>query len=220
MPHVGQRTLERALEGLLSLFLHLDQHLQSLVTDYGAWVYAILFLIVFCETGLVVFPFLPGDSLLFVAGTLAGAGLLDAMVLMVVLIVAAVAGDAVNYAIGRRAGAAALQGSIPYIKQEHLLKTQRFYERHGGKTIIIARFLPIIRTFAPFVAGVGRMEYSEFLKFNIVGAVLWVVSLVTAGYFLGGIPVVKNNLTAVILLIIALSLLPGIIEYLRHRNKG
>ncbi|OGT21678.1 MAG: hypothetical protein A2V90_00350 [Gammaproteobacteria bacterium RBG_16_57_12] len=208
------------MEDLLSLFLHLDQHLQTLVASYGAWVYGILFLILFCETGLIVLPFLPGDSLLFVAGTLAGAGLLDAFVLTGVLIVAAVAGDSVNYAIGRRVGAAALQGSIPFIKQEHLQKTQRFYEKHGGKTIVIARFLPIVRTFAPFVAGVGRMEYMRFLQFNVAGAVLWVVLLVAAGYFLGGIPLVKNNLTAVILFIIVISLLPGIVEYLRQRGRA
>ncbi len=207
------------MENLLSLFLHLDQHLQTLAVDYGAWVYGVLFLIIFCETGLVIFPFLPGDSLLFVSGTLTGAGLLDYTTLCAVLLVAAILGDAVNFAIGRRVGVAAFNGVVPFVKLEHLEKTQQFYDRHGGKTIIIARFLPIVRTFAPFVAGIGKMEYRRFLKFNVIGALLWVFSLVTAGHFLGAIPFVKDNLTAVIIVIILLSLLPGIIEYLRQRKR-
>lgn len=205
---------------LIDLFLHLDRNLQVLIGDYGHWVYVILFLVIFCETGLVILPFLPGDSLLFVAGALCGAGLLDPFVLSGLLITAAFLGDTTNYWIGNRLGLSAFNRQGRFIKREHIEQTQAFYEKHGPKTIVIARFVPIVRTFAPFVAGIGRMAYGRFVAYNGLGAVLWVVSLVTAGVFLGDIAFVKNNLTAVILMIIALSLLPGLIEILRHRAKA
>lgn len=206
------------LSQFVDLFLHLDRHLAALVANYGTWVYAILFLIVFCETGLVVMPLLPGDSLLFVAGTLAGAGHLDPVLLGLLLMVAAILGDTVNYAIGRHVGPAVFRNEqARFFKREYLLRTQAFYEKHGGKTIIIARFIPIIRTFAPFVAGVGTMAYRRFLSFNVVGGIAWVVMFVGAGYFFGDLPVVKQNLTLFIFAIIVLSIMPGVIEYLRHR---
>lgn len=202
---------------LIDLFLHLDRNLQELISNYGLWVYAILFLVIFCETGLVVLPFLPGDSLLFVAGTLCGVGLLDPFLLSGLLITAAFLGDTVNYWIGNRIGLSAFSRQGRFIKREHIERTQQFYEKHGPKTIVIARFVPIVRTFAPFVAGIGRMAYGRFVTYNGIGAVLWVTLLVGAGVFLGDIAFVKNNLTAVILVIIALSLSPGLIEYWRHR---
>lgn len=205
---------------LIDLFLHLDRNLQVLISDYGVWVYAILFLVIFCETGLVIFPFLPGDSLLFVAGTLCGAGLLDPYLLAALLILAAFLGDTVNYWIGSQFGAKALSRQGRFIKRAHIEKTQQFYDKHGPKTIVIARFVPIVRTFAPFVAGIAHMAYRRFMVYNGFGSILWVVSLIGAGVFLGDIPLVKNNLTAVILLVIALSLLPGIIEIARHRAKA
>ena len=209
------------IQHFFDIILHLDKYLQLLTTEYGLWVYGILFLIIFCETGLIILPFLPGDSLLFVAGTLAGAGLLDPFVLSALLIIAAILGDTVNYSIGRKMGPAVFKRpDARFFKQSHLLKTQRFYEKHGGKTIVIARFVPIIRTFAPFIAGIGSMQYSRFIAYNVSGAVLWVISLVTAGYFLGNIPWVKGNLTLVVFGIIILSIMPGVIEYLRHRNAS
>ena len=209
---------------LLTLFidvvLHLDDHLQALVASYGAWVYLILFLIVFCETGLVVTPFLPGDSLLFVAGAIAAAGGMNIHLLVVLLIIAAILGDAVNYGIGHYIGPRVLKDrNSRWLNPKHLERAHQFYERHGGKTIIIARFVPIIRTYAPFVAGAASMPYPRFALYNISGAVLWVVSLGYAGYFFGNIPVIKDNLTLVIITIIILSILPGVVEYLRHRNR-
>ena len=209
---------------LLALFVdlvvHLDDHLQALVAGYGAWVYLILFLIVFCETGLVVTPFLPGDSLLFVAGAIAAAGGMNIHLLVVLLIIAAILGDAVNYSIGHYIGPRVLKNrDSRWLNPRHLERAHAFYERHGGKTIIIARFVPIVRTYAPFVAGAASMPYPKFALYNISGAVLWVVSLGYAGYFFGNIPVIKNNLTLVIISIIILSILPGVIEYLRHRNR-
>ncbi|MBX9903311.1 MAG: DedA family protein [Burkholderiales bacterium] len=209
---------------LLTLFidvvLHLDDHLQALVASYGAWVYLILFLIVFCETGLVVTPFLPGDSLLFVAGAIAAAGGMNIHLLVVLLIIAAILGDAVNYGIGHYIGPRVLKDrNSRWLNPKHLERAHAFYERHGGKTIIIARFVPIIRTYAPFVAGAASMPYPRFALYNISGAVLWVVSLGYAGYFFGNIPVIKDNLTLVIITIIILSILPGVVEYLRHRNR-
>ncbi len=207
------------LATLFDIALHLDRHLQALVAAYGAWVYAILFLIVFCETGLVVTPFLPGDSLLFVSGTVAAAGGMDIHLLVVLLIIAAVLGDAVNYAIGHYLGPRVFKSSgSRWLNPRHLERAHAFYERHGGKTIIIARFIPIIRTYAPFVAGAARMTYARFALYNVTGAALWVVSLGYAGYFFGNVPVVKNNLTLVIIGIIILSILPGVFEYLRHRK--
>ncbi|HSO07047.1 MAG TPA: DedA family protein [Pelomicrobium sp.] len=203
---------------LFDFLVHLDRHLVAFVQQYGAWVYALLFLIIFCETGLVVTPFLPGDSLLFVAGTVAAAGAMDVHFLVVLLIVAAILGDTVNYAIGKHAGARLFQDpNARFLKREYLDRTHRFYERHGGKTIIIARFVPIVRTYAPFVAGVGAMTYRKFLAYNVIGAIVWVVSLTYAGYFFGNLPWVKANLTLVIIGIILLSISPGIVEYLRYR---
>ncbi len=205
---------------LIDLLLHVDRHLAWVVQNYGAWVYGILFVIVFCETGLVVTPFLPGDSLLFVAGTLAAAGGMDAGWLFALLAVAAVLGDSVNYWIGSRVGPRVFCApEARFFKREYLERTHRFYERHGGKTVIIARFIPIIRTFAPFVAGIGRMAYPRFLAFNVAGGVLWVGAFVLAGYQFGNLPLVKQNLTLVILAIIVLSVMPGMVQYLRHRAR-
>jgi membrane-associated protein len=188
------------------------------MAEYGTWVYAILFLIVFCETGLVVTPFLPGDSLLFVAGTLWAAAGMDAHWLCVTLVTAALLGDNVNFFVGRAIGPRVFQWEDSrFFNRKALDRTHGFYERHGGKTIIIARFVPLVRTFAPFVAGVGRMHYPRFLGFSVAGALLWVISLVYAGVFLGNIPIVRDNLTLVIFVIIGLSLLPVAIEALRHR---
>ncbi len=206
---------------LIDLVVHLDDHLQALVVNYGAWVYLILFLIVFCETGLVVTPFLPGDSLLFVAGAIAAAGGMNIHLLVLLLIIAAILGDAVNYSIGHYIGPRVLRDrNSRWLNPEHLERAHAFYERHGGKTIIIARFVPIVRTYAPFVAGAASMPYPKFALYNISGAVLWVVSLGYAGYFFGNIPVIKDNLTLVIITIIILSILPGVFEYLRHRNSS
>jgi membrane-associated protein len=205
---------------LIDLVVHLDDHLQALVVSYGAWVYLILFLIVFCETGLVVTPFLPGDSLLFVAGAIAAAGGMNIHLLVVLLIIAAILGDAVNYSIGHYIGPRVLRDrNSRWLNPEHLERAHAFYERHGGKTIIIARFVPIVRTYAPFVAGAASMPYPRFALYNVSGAVLWVVSLGYAGYFFGNIPVIKDNLTLVIITIIILSIMPGVVEYLRHRNR-
>ena len=209
------------LATLFDIALHLDRHLQALVAAHGAWIYLILFVIVFCETGLVVTPFLPGDSLLFVAGTVAAAGGMNVHLLVVLLFIAAVLGDAVNYAVGHYIGPRVFRsGESRWLNPKHLQRAHDFYERHGGKTIIIARFVPIIRTYAPFVAGAARMTYARFAFYNITGAALWVVSLGYAGYFFGNVPWVKANLTLVIIGIIILSILPGIIEILRHRNRG
>jgi membrane-associated protein len=201
------------------LLLHLDKHLAELVAQYGTWIYAILFLIIFCETGLVVTPFLPGDSLLFVAGTIWAASGMDVHLLVVILLVAAILGDSINYAIGRWVGPKAFHfEQSRFFNRKALDRTHEFYQRHGGKTIIIARFVPLVRTFAPFVAGIGQMHYPRFFAFNVIGAVLWVVLLVYAGYFFGNIPVIKNNLTVVIFAIIGLSLLPIAFEWLRARR--
>lgn len=209
------------LTGFLDLLLHLDRHLLWVLQHYGLWIYALLFLIVFVETGLVVAPFLPGDSLLFVAGTLAAAGGLDVFAVGGLLIVAAILGDSLNYTIGRYLGPKVFQRPDGrFFKREHLDRTHAFYDRHGGKTVVIARFVPIVRTFAPFVAGIGRMPYPRFLAYNVGGAVLWVVSLVGAGYFFGNVPFIKNNLTAVILGIIVLSLVPVFVETWRHRRQS
>lgn len=207
------------LEQAVSFVLHIDQHLFALVAEYGAWLYFFLFLIVFCETGLVVTPFLPGDSLLFAAGTVAGAGYLSYPMCMAVLLAAAVLGDAVNYEIGRYVGPSIFSRETRFLNKQHLLKAHAFYERHGGKAIILARFIPIVRTFAPFVAGVALMSPAKFLSFNITGAIIWVVGLVSAGYFLGNIPVVKDNFSVVIYGIIIVSVLPVIIEFIRANLK-
>jgi membrane-associated protein len=209
------------LATFIDVVLHLDKHLQVLVAQYGAWVYLILFVIVFCETGLVVTPFLPGDSLLFVAGTVAAAGGMDVHLLVVLLIIAAILGDTVNYWIGNYLGPRVFHyQDSRWLNRKHLERAHAFYERHGGKTIVIARFVPIIRTYAPFVAGIGAMSYARFVAYNVGGAVLWVASLAYAGYFFGNLPIIKNNLTLVIIGIIILSIMPGVIEYLRHRSRS
>lgn len=203
----------------LDVMLHLDRHLTAWVGDYGTLVYVLLFVIVFCETGLVVTPFLPGDSLLFATGAIAATGALDPFLAAGVLATAAVMGDSVNYAIGNWVGPRA--GRWPdsrWWKRAYLLRTEAFFARHGGKTIVIARFVPIVRTYAPFVAGVGNMSYRWFIGYNVAGAVAWVVLFVGAGYWFGDLPVVKANFTLVILAIIALSLLPPAFEYLRARR--
>lgn len=209
------------IRDFVDLFLHLDRHLAAVVQAYGVWTYLVLFLIVFCETGLVVMPLLPGDSLLFAAGALAAVTTLEVGWLVLLLIAAAVAGDTVNYWIGSAVGPRVFcSGSSRLLNREHLERTHRFYERHGGKTIIIARFMPIIRTFAPFVAGIGSMSYGRFLLYNVAGGVAWVVIFVVGGYFFGNIPVVKRNFTLAIMAIIVLSVLPGVVEYARHRLRS
>lgn len=208
---------------LISMFvdivLHLDVHLMTLTQEYGIWIYGILFLIIYCETGLVVMPFLPGDSLLFVAGALCGMGALQLELLAPLLMVAAFGGDNTNYWIGRLIGLRLLKRTNGLIKREHLDKTHAFYEKHGGKTILFARFLPIIRTFAPFVAGVGLMRYRLFVLFSALGSFVWIGSLTVAGYFFGNIPAVKNNLTLIIVGIIIVSLLPALRELIRHQKR-
>ncbi len=205
------------IQYLVDLFLHLDKHLHEIILQYGTLTYVILFGVIFAETGLVFTPFLPGDSLLFAAGTFAAIGSLNVHLLFLLLTIAAILGDTVNYWIGNYFGPRVFEKKIRFLKKEHLEKTHQFYEKHGGKTIIIARFIPIIRTFAPFVAGVGAMTYSKFILFNIVGGVLWCALFVYGGYFFGNLPVVKNNFSIVIVVIIFISILPGIIEFARHK---
>lgn len=199
--------------------LHLDKHLHNLVESLGPWAYVVLFLVIFCETGLVVTPFLPGDSFLFAIGALAAGGSLDIKVVIVLLTIAAIAGDTVNYWVGHYLGPKVFTNKYRFLNKEHLNRTHEFYERYGGKTIIIARFVPIIRTFAPFVAGIGRMTYSKFMSYNIFGGILWIVSLSLAGYYFGNLPFVKNNFTMVIFAIIIISILPGIYEVYRERKR-
>lgn len=207
------------LKYLLDLFLNLDVHLHNIIIEYGTLTYVILFIVIFAETGLVFTPFLPGDSLLFAAGTFAAKGSFNVHLLFIILSIAAILGDTVNYWIGSLIGHKAFDNKIPFLKKEHLEKTHRFYEKHGGKTIIIARFIPIIRTFAPFVAGVGAMTYSKFLLYNILGGTLWCALFVYGGYFFGNLSFVKNNFTYAILVIILISLLPGIIHYLKTKLR-
>ncbi len=199
-----------ALRQLLDIFLNLDEHLHAVMESWGPWTYVLLFTIILCETGLVVTPFLPGDSLLFAAGALSAIypDHLDILILLGLLFVAAVLGDTLNYAIGRWAGPRAFRINTWFLKHENLEKTQAFYEKHGGKTIVLARFVPIIRTFAPFVAGVGRMHYPQFLWFNVIGGLLWVAVCTLAGYFFGNVPVVKENFELVVVGIVLMSLLP------------
>jgi len=207
------------LAGFVDLILHLDQHLRELAQNYGAWVYAVLFVIVFLETGVVVTPFLPGDSLLFVAGALAAAGELNVHALVVLLIAAAIAGDSLNYAIGRYLGPRVFRfDDSRFFKHAYVERTHAFFERHGGKAIILARFVPIVRTYAPFVAGIGAMRYRHFLMFNVAGAVLWVALLAYAGFFFGNLPLVRNNLTVVILGIVVLSIMPAVVEFWRAKR--
>lgn len=208
------------LQDLLEIVLHLDKHLFDLCTQYGAWVYAILFLIVFCETGLVVTPFLPGDSLLFAVGSLAAIQALDLTLSIMLLMVAAILGDTVNYWIGNYVGPKVFhQEKSRFLNKEYLVRTHQFYERHGGKTIIIARFIPIIRTFAPFVAGIGSMTYRRFIMFNVVGGALWVLLFVPAGYFFSSVPFVKNNFSLVIIALVLIPGIPTVVEVIRMQLK-
>lgn len=207
------------ISAVIDFILHIDQHLAALSADYGVWIYAILFLIVFCETGLVVTPFLPGDSLLFAAGGIAAVGGMNIHVMVLLLLIAAIIGDAVNFMIGKYFGAKLFANPDSKIfRRSYLDKTHAFYEKHGGKTIIIARFVPIVRTFAPFVAGMGDMNYGKFIRYNIIGAVLWVVLFSYAGYFFANLPIVKNNLGLVLGAIIIVSILPGMVEVIRARR--
>ena len=206
-------------KSLIDILLHLDVHLDLVIRNYGFWTYGILFLIIFLETGLVVTPFLPGDSLLFAAGTFAALGSLDVMWVIILLSIAAIAGDTANYWIGHAAGPKVFSKEKSRLfNKKHLLRTHQFYEKYGGKTIIIARFVPIVRTFAPFVAGIGSMTYGRFIAYNVVGGIGWVIILVLGGYFFGNIPIVKRNFSFAIAAIIIISILPGIIEFLRHRK--
>ncbi|MCC6196573.1 MAG: DedA family protein [Burkholderiales bacterium] len=209
------------LTELLHSLLALDQTLASLAGEYGAWLYAILFAVIFAETGLVVTPFLPGDSLLFVAGAVAASAAFNVHVMAGLLIVAAILGDSVNYAVGRYVGPRVYDRSDSrWFKQEHLRRTQAFYERYGGVTIIIGRFIPIIRTFAPFVAGVASMSYRRFLAYNVIGGILWITSLVYAGYLFGNIPWVKGNLTWIVIGIVVVSLIPAVTTFLQERGRS
>ncbi len=205
------------LHSLLDFFLHIDTHLGSILQEYGALTYLILFLIIFCETGLVVTPFLPGDSLLFAAGAFAARGSMNGIVLFVLLSVAAIAGNTTNYFIGRHVGVAAYGWNSRFIKQEHLQHTKQFFAVHGGLTIIITRFMPIVRTFAPFVAGIGHMPLRTFFAYNIAGGLLWVTLFVGGGYFFGTLPFVEKNFSAVILVIIVFSVLPGLFAWMKRR---
>lgn len=215
------------IHSFLDFFLHLDQHLFEMILNYGVWIYVILFLIIFVETGLVIMPFLPGDSLLFAAGTFC-AGItkdgqtaeLNLGLVLILLVVAAILGDALNYYLGKNVGLKMLKWNIrgrQVVKQEYIDKTHGFFDKHGPKTIIIARFVPIVRTFAPFVAGIGEMKYAKFLRFNIIGAVTWVVSLTLLGYFFGGLEIVQNNFETVIFGIIFISVIPIVIEFIRNK---
>ena len=204
---------------LIDIILHMDKYLGQIIQEYGTWTYLLLFFVIFIETGVVIFPFLPGDSLLFAAGTFAGLGYLNIGILFVLLSIAAIAGDTVNYWIGHAIGPRAFSGNIRFLKKEYMDRTHAFYEKHGGKTIIIARFIPIIRTFAPFVAGVGEMTYGKFISYNVIGGVAWVALFTFGGYFFGNLPIVQENFSFVILAIIFISVLPGIIEFIRGRMK-
>ncbi|MEK6407104.1 MAG: DedA family protein [Acidobacteriota bacterium] len=205
---------------LIDLFLHLDKHLNDIIGQYGTWTYLILFLIVFCETGLVVTPFLPGDSLLFAAGAFAALGSLNVFWLFVLLSIAAIVGDTVNYWLGHWVGPKVFhRENVRFLNKKHLDRTHAFYERYGGKTIIIARFIPIVRTFAPFVAGLGRMNYWRFIAYNVIGGVAWVAICVFAGYYFGNLEIVKNNFSLVVIAIVLISVLPMLVEYIRHRAR-
>ena len=203
---------------LIDVFLHLDQHLNEVIGQYGTWTYLILFLIIFCETGLVITPILPGDSLLFAAGTFAALGSLNVFWVFVLLTIAAIAGDTLNYWIGHWIGPKIFhRENVRFLNKKHLERTHGFYEKYGGKTIIIARFIPIVRTFAPFVAGIGRMSYWKFIAYNVIGGIAWVGICVFAGYFFGNLEIVKNNFSLVIIAILVISVLPMVVEYIRHR---
>lgn len=205
---------------LVDFILHLDVHLNTIIQNFGVWTYLILFLIIFMETGFVITPFLPGDSLLFAAGSFAALGSLNVWALFITLTLAAILGDTINYWIGHYIGPRAFSGNVRFLKKEYIDRTHDFYEKHGGKTIILARFIPIIRTFAPFVAGIGAMEYPRFFFFNVIGAILWVGLFTFGGYFFGNLPFVQDNFTIVILAIIVISVMPGVFEFLRDKYKS
>jgi membrane-associated protein len=204
---------------LINIFLHLDEYLGQVIRDYGTWTYFFLFIIIFMETGLVVTPFLPGDSLIFAAGAFAGLGDLNVWGLYILISLAAILGDTANYWIGHYIGPRAFSGNVRFLKKEYLDRTHAFYEKHGGKTIILARFIPIIRTFAPFVAGVGAMTYGKFIAYNVIGGLSWVALFLFGGYFFGNLPAVQENFTFVILAIILISVMPAVIEYLKERMR-
>ncbi len=207
------------LASFIDIVLHLDVHLLAIMQAYGMWIYVILFLIIFCETGLVVMPFLPGDSLLFVVGALCGAGALEIKLVMPLLMAASFSGDSTNYWIGRLVGMRLVKrANSRFLKHEHLEKTHVFYKKHGGKAILFARFLPIVRTFAPFVAGIGLMRYRTFMLFSALGSIVWISLFTLGGYFLGNIPVVKDNLTLMVVIVIVISFLPALREFIRHRR--
>lgn len=208
-----------AIKFLIDFVLHMDVYLNDIIANYGVWTYGILFFIIFLETGFVITPFLPGDSLLFAAGTFAALGSLNPIYLFLLLSVAAVIGDTVNYSIGHYIGPKAFSGEIKFLKTDHLDKTQEFYDKHGGKTIILARFIPIIRTFAPFVAGIGTMKYSKFILYNVVGGISWVAIFISLGYFFGNIPVVAKNFELVIFAIIFISFIPPVLEFIKARKE-
>ncbi len=212
--------MDFSLSSLIDIFIHLDKYLGAIISQYGTMTYIILFLVIFCETGLVVTPFLPGDSLLFAAGTFAALGALDVHLLFFILLIAAILGDTVNYSIGKFLGPKVFTGHYKFLKKEYLEKASKFYEKYGAKTIIIARFVPIVRTFAPFVAGIGKMHYGKFITYNIVGGLIWTAGLTYAGYFFGTIPFIKNNFSVAIMTIIFISLLPAIIELIREKRKA
>jgi membrane-associated protein len=206
---------------MVDFVLHIDHHLDQIIQTYGTWTYLLLFGIVFCETGLVVTPFLPGDSLLFAVGTFAARGSLDLVTSLTVLASASIVGDTVNYVIGRRVGPAVFQKTESRLfNPAHLVRAHRFYEKYGAKTIVLARFLPILRTFAPFVAGIGRMRYPKFLAFSVAGSATWVGLFVLAGYFFGNIPIVRDHFSIVIMAIIAMSVVPVVSEFIRHRGRS
>ena len=207
------------LASFIDIVLHLDVHLLAIMQAYGMWIYAILFMIIFCETGLVVMPFLPGDSLLFVVGALGGVGALEIKLVLPLLMVASFSGDNTNYWIGRLVGMRLVKrANSRFLKHEHLEKTHMFYKKHGGKAILFARFLPIVRTFAPFVAGIGLMRYRIFMLFSALGSIAWISLFTLGGYFLGNIPVVKDNLTLMVVIVIVISFLPALREFIRHRR--
>ncbi len=207
------------IQQFIEFILHLDKYLPLWINDYGTLTYLFLFIVIFMETGFVVTPFLPGDSLIFAAGAIAAQGALNIWVLYVVLCAAAILGDTVNYWIGHFIGPRAFSGNIRFLKKEYIDRTHEFYEKHGGKTIIIARFIPIIRTFAPFVAGVGAMTYPKFIAYNVIGGMAWVALFLFGGYFIGNVPLIKQNFSLVILIIIFISVLPAVIEIITSRRQ-
>jgi membrane-associated protein len=207
------------INNLIDFILHVDVHLGEIIRDYDTWTYGILFLIIFLETGFVVTPFLPGDSLLFAAGSFAARGDLNPVYLFILLSIAAVVGDTINYSIGAYIGPRAFSGEIKFLKKEHLDRTSEFYDKHGGKTIILARFIPIIRTFAPFVAGIGTMTYSHFILYNVIGGISWVAIFIFGGYYFGNLPFVRDNFEIVIFTIIFISFIPPVLEFFKARKE-